>query len=193
MEQRLDAKAGTQNIDRILRLPGTTNLPNAKKAKDGRVPCPTRLIWFNGANYDLHAFPLPEPTGPGTPDDGGHHEKSNDDEGKLERVIRDGPQAGDFETRSHAVWYVINELLRRRCPDRVILSTILSRSNKISAHVYDQKDTLIYANNQIAKAKEKFTKTKDATPPRLGRAPPPIVISAAGLVGSLTLAMVPVA
>jgi hypothetical protein len=44
----------------------------------------------------------------------------------------------------------------------VILSTILSRSNKISAHVYDQKDTLIYANNQIAKAKEKFTKTKDA-------------------------------
>ena len=34
---RLGAKAGTQNIDRILRLPGTINLPNAVKAKEG--PC----------------------------------------------------------------------------------------------------------------------------------------------------------
>jgi hypothetical protein len=66
MEQRLDAKAGTQNVDRILRLPGTTNLPNAKKAKDGREKCRTGLLWFNnGTSYALNAFPLPEPTGPG--------------------------------------------------------------------------------------------------------------------------------
>jgi hypothetical protein len=162
MERRLDAKAGTQNIDRILRLPGTINLPNAKKAKDGRVPCPTGLIWFNGASYDLHAFPLPEPTGPGTPDDGGHHAKDNDNEEKLERIIRDGPGAGEFESRSHAVWYVINELLRCGCPDRAILSTILSRSNKISDHVYDQKDPADYAKKQLAKAKEKYTKIRDA-------------------------------
>ena len=32
---RLGGDAGTQNIDRILRLPGTTNLPNAKKRKAG--------------------------------------------------------------------------------------------------------------------------------------------------------------
>jgi hypothetical protein len=43
---RLGAKAGTQNVDRILRLPGTTNLPTAKKLKDGRVPCPARLLAF---------------------------------------------------------------------------------------------------------------------------------------------------
>ena len=57
---RLGSKAGTQNIDRILRLPGTTNLPNAVKRKDGRVACPTKLLWFNGASYPLDAFPKEE-------------------------------------------------------------------------------------------------------------------------------------
>ena len=51
--ERLGAKKGTQNIDRILRLPGTINLPNAKKLRDGRKECPTKLLWFNGAAYDI--------------------------------------------------------------------------------------------------------------------------------------------
>ena len=58
--QRLGGKVGTQNIDRILRLPGTTNLPNEKKRNDGRVPCSTKLLWFNGAAYPLSAFPKNE-------------------------------------------------------------------------------------------------------------------------------------
>jgi hypothetical protein len=33
--EKLGSKAGTQNIDRILRLPGTINLPSAKKKRDG--------------------------------------------------------------------------------------------------------------------------------------------------------------
>jgi hypothetical protein len=56
---RLGSKAGTQNIDRILRLPGTTNLPNKKKLKEGRTACPTKLISFNSAVHPLTAFPPP--------------------------------------------------------------------------------------------------------------------------------------
>jgi hypothetical protein len=59
--RRLGSKAGTQNIDRILRLPGTTNLPNAKKRKEGRTECPTRLLWFDDASYPLDAFPKEQP------------------------------------------------------------------------------------------------------------------------------------
>ena len=54
---RLGAKPGTQNIDRILRLPGTINLPNAKKRKEGRTECLAKLLWFNDVSYPLDAFP----------------------------------------------------------------------------------------------------------------------------------------
>ena len=53
---RLGAEPGTQNIDRILRLPGTINLPNKVKRDKGRVECPTELISFNGASYSLDQF-----------------------------------------------------------------------------------------------------------------------------------------
>lgn len=61
--RQLGAKAGTQNIDRILRLPGTTNLPNAKKRKEGRVTCQATLLWFNDTSYPLDAFPLSKGNG----------------------------------------------------------------------------------------------------------------------------------
>ena len=55
--ERLGSATGTQNIDRILRLPGTINLPNKAKRERGRVPCQTKLIHFNGATLQAHGFP----------------------------------------------------------------------------------------------------------------------------------------
>jgi hypothetical protein len=166
--QRLGAKAGTQNIDRILRLPGTTNLPTKAKLDAGREKCPTKLLVFNGASYPWDAF------GPGTPEDGGHHARQeHEDEGqseqgahegggdKLDRIIRDG-ESGEFDgDRSRAVWWAINEMLRRRYVDRSIVSTLLDHNNKISDHVYSQKQPRQYAERQVAEAKKKFKpKTK---------------------------------
>ena len=60
--QRLGAVAGTQNIDRILRLPGTVNLPNKTKRAKGRTACPASLISFNGPTARLEDFPKSEKT-----------------------------------------------------------------------------------------------------------------------------------
>lgn len=124
---RLGAKAGTQNIDRILRLPGTTNLPNKTKREAGRVPCPTKLLAFNGAGYSLDAFPLPEQTKSSTSDD---EQPAQDEEGgdKLERIIRVGENGEFHGDRSLAVWWAINEMLRRDYVSSAIVSTLLDQN-----------------------------------------------------------------
>ena len=58
--EALGSEAGTQNIDRILRLPGTINIPTKAKKAKGRVECPTALISFNDKAYALDDFPEPK-------------------------------------------------------------------------------------------------------------------------------------
>ena len=52
---------GTWNIDRLLRVPGTMNQPNAKKRAQGRKPVKSRLLFDTGAVHDFEAFELAEP------------------------------------------------------------------------------------------------------------------------------------
>lgn len=40
-----------QNIDRVMRLPGTLNLPSERKRELGRVPVPATLLYQNGNTY----------------------------------------------------------------------------------------------------------------------------------------------
>jgi AAA domain len=174
---RLGAEPGTQNIDRILRLSGTTNLTNKVKRDAGRVECPTRLLAFNGSSYSPDAFPLPEENKPGTAEDGGHHARQEHaDEDKLERIIRDR-DSNEFKTRSHAMWWVINELLRLNVPTTVIVSTLLDRNNTISAHVNEQPNPRQYAERQVAEARAKIPSAKvEVLPPSqwIGEKPAPI-------------------
>jgi hypothetical protein len=158
--ERLGAKAGTQNIDRILRLPGTKNLPNKVKREKGRRECPTRMLGVNGVSYGLDAFPVPQAEEKPKADDV-RKDAHCEGEDKLERIIKDGLRNGEFKTRNHAVWWVINEMFRRGYVDTVILSTILDRNNKISAHIYNQGNAEAYAKRQIAEAKAKYHKTTD--------------------------------
>lgn len=44
------------NIDRLMRLPYTINIPNAQKAAKGRKPALTKLIEFNDSTYALNLF-----------------------------------------------------------------------------------------------------------------------------------------
>ena len=158
---RLGAEPGTQNIDRILRLPGTINLPNKVKRDKGRVECPTELISFNGASYSLDQFPLPEHDEQKTTEDSSQsHDQAQGD--KLERVIRDRPAPDEFKSRSHAVWFVVCEMLRRNNLEISIEATLLDRANKISAHVYDQSNPRSYVRKQIADARAKVRPTVEA-------------------------------
>ena len=46
----------TQNIDRILRIPGTINIPNAGKLRSGRVRAPAKLLGVTDKLYTLDAL-----------------------------------------------------------------------------------------------------------------------------------------
>src|SRR5690606_27301440 len=46
----------THNCDRLMRLPGTINVPTEKKARKGRKPAVTRLIDYNGNTYSIEEF-----------------------------------------------------------------------------------------------------------------------------------------
>ena len=41
------------SVDHVLRVPGTTNWPDAKKSKAGRIPVPARLLSHDGPRYTL--------------------------------------------------------------------------------------------------------------------------------------------
>ena len=72
MMERLGSKAGTQNIDRIGRLPGTINIPNKKKREQGRTECLSLRVHGDdgdlGPAHSLSAFPqLKAPTSAKSP------------------------------------------------------------------------------------------------------------------------------
>jgi hypothetical protein len=164
--QRLGAKAGTQNIDRILRLPGTTNLPNAKKRRAGRVPCPTRLLNFNGVSYPLDAFV------PGAAEDGGHHARQEDHKKNgraavdvdalpvsdrikdLIRGIHDPEHT--YDSRSEAVFAVVMAMLSAKCFDQQIQDVMFDKCQPIGEHVREQPNPVDYLVRQIRHALAKI-------------------------------------
>src|SRR5262249_18465143 len=118
---RLGGTAGTQNVDRILRLPGTINLPNEKKRKAGRVACPTQLIEFNDIAYPLEAFAR-------EPEQQQEKKKKSSDGGerKLPRELINmlylsGDKPAGYESRSHLLWAFLCEALRKGVDESVII------------------------------------------------------------------------
>jgi Family of unknown function (DUF5906) len=156
--ERLGSVAGTQNIDRIMRLPGTINLPNKKKLKAGRTACPTKLIKFTGETCTLGDFPSPKRN-----DD--HAEAGENigiDElpisGRIKNLMRgrDDPEH-PYASRSEAVFAVILAMVSAGCSDYQIAAVMLDLNYPISAHVQEQANPQEYLARQISNARKKTT------------------------------------
>jgi Mesyanzhinovviridae DNA primase len=174
---QLNAKAGTQNIDRILRLPGTINLPNAKKKREGRVLCPTKLIHFEDLAYPFECF---SPTvkrgldckkpkqGTQKQDPTIQYIKGQPQvdiaslpvSDKIKSLIRtDGGDYGKDGDRSAALMAVLSAMAAHDCTDEQMYAVMWHEP--IGQHAREQADLSRYFKRQVDRARE-FAARPDA-------------------------------
>lgn len=173
-----DAIDGTWNANRVLRLPGTINLPNKKKRKDGRTARPSSIVELHAERVyslaDFRAVPVEErgrPARKASPGRAATPAKDDvqrlSDPAELERwcvplwvgaVIVEGTDPTNPERwggdRSRAVYAVTCELARCGVPPGLIVGILTDEAWGISAHVRDQKPPTDYAWRQVDKAHE---------------------------------------
>lgn len=159
------------NIDRIMRLPGSINLPNERKRKRGRVPVEAEVYRYSPENvYDISAFvPAPEVQVRGVesvPVRFGDVRRIELDELKKWNVpdrvgviivqghhpdeIKDGDNS-----RSAWLFDACCQLVRAGVPDEVIFGIITDSDYKISASVLDKRPKeREYATRQIQRARD---------------------------------------
>lgn len=169
IEAALQADA-CHNADRIMRLPGTINVPNKKKLAKGRVPalaCVVEADWSR--RYRLEDFPravalssaaavAPPVAVPAAsiPDLMGAEDARLLNPSPLERaVIMHGlppDEPGRFPSRSEAMFYVLCARIRAGVADDVLAAMLLDGSLGISGHVLEQPGPERYAARQIQRA-----------------------------------------
>ena len=167
------------NIDRIMRLPGTINIPDAKKAKKGRTKALAKVVEFNDNEYLLDAFRAAKEVQLQTPG-GGWGDRPNarpDVSGNVARVNSleelnewnvpdrvkiiiaqgrhpDEKKEGD-NSRSAWVFDAVCQLVRHKVPDEVVFSIITDPEWGIAESILEAGSAAQrYAMRQITRAHE---------------------------------------
>ena len=165
------------NIDRIMRLPGGINLPDARKRTKGREPALAKLIYFDPTRvYELSEFrqaPTIQLEAPVTSSaireyaaaesltDVSELEKWNVED-RVKVIIVQGrhpnePKRND-NTRSAWLFDVVCHLVRQGVPKAVILSVVTDRRFQISESVLELgRKADSYARRQIENAERKVS------------------------------------
>lgn len=168
------------NVDRIMRLPGTVNIPDAKKRKKGRVEETALLLQFTKNTYPIDKFKKAvgvQVQSSGDSRDGGNYGYELDIPGNVERVqdlseldqwnvpdrvkviVAQGshPDQPKEKDNSRSAWLFdcVCGLVRCGVPDHVIYSLLTDADWGISSSVLELRgggDK--YARRQIKRAKE---------------------------------------
>ena len=172
----LGGTAETRNIDRILRLPGTTNFPNEAKRKQGRTICQAVLVRSDNAHYQLNDFAklsfkektiargrgraaftayineLREKMDVASWADIQVDVASLPVSDRIKQVINGDAEAmGAYTSRSEAVLAVLTAMTVSRCPEALMAAVLLQKP--IGQHVRERRrDQRAYLIKQIAKA-----------------------------------------
>lgn len=169
--ERIFKADNCHNVDRIMRLPGTINIPDVKKRKKGRVEALASVIEFHDTAYALTDF-LPAPMiqgadlgfgGEGVKVSGNIARIQSTDElpsgtpdwVKVLVVQGCDPENPDkYPSRSEMVFAAVCELIRCGTDDEMIYSILTDPYLGISASILEKKNSHQYAIRQIARAKE---------------------------------------
>ncbi len=159
----------THNIDRIMRLPGSINLPDEKKIKKGRIKRLATIVELSELTYPLMDFvAAPEVQSNGSSgvkvQISGNLPRLKDlDElpeaitQRTRMLIVQGDDPDDptrYSSRSEAMWAVLCELIRGGCEDDMIAAVLLDPDFGISDHPLRQKRSVEYVARQIERARE---------------------------------------
>jgi hypothetical protein len=159
------------NIDRIMRLPGTWNIPDKRKLAKGRTAVLAKVIEFDETRvYSIDRFnKFTEKTPPAennTIPEGTEILPQSLDEldqmgvnPKYKELIREGrweKEPDRYSSRSEAVFAVVCELIKAGVAEDVIIWVLTNPNFKISEKLLEERDPVKHAKIEIGYALKKI-------------------------------------
>jgi hypothetical protein len=150
------ADPSTRNIDRILRLPGTLNFPNAKKRKAGRTIQRARLLNFHDGAYAVDKFP-PHAASADPETEAKAADSASGIMPKAVEALLYMPTHAPYASRSELLFGFLTGAIKAGVPPAEIIDQCLQSSGAIGKHVTDQGKGQgeAYLQRQIERAQKK--------------------------------------
>ncbi|MDE5461327.1 AAA family ATPase [Bradyrhizobium sp. CSS354] len=159
----------TQNVDRLLRIPHTTNLPNRRKREKGFVPVrASGFLMKTSGSYSLAAFRR-QSVGIKAPAERVGAAETVDDldalnlDQRTKAIVQTGGSDKTLEKdRSRSVYAAICGMIRCGVAHEKIVGVLTDSRYRISERVLERQDPEAHARNEVARVKAKLKAELDA-------------------------------